>query len=234
MNCNQFQHWLRARDIFACKKNPEAVFHLETCFACKKLYRLDTGLEENIQSGFIRQEIPKNLMDRVDTKLDQEIKSPARLNRSLIAAFAVGIAIIVAFSIFPEPDKPFRYQSLQHLSEAAVIDHLKGNMAMSFTTEKMGEALALLRKELEFNVIIPDLSEKGYTLLGGRLCSLGQCRTAYIFYQKAGKTSSLFILDDDHLDFKMADTVNYSNDINECRTDIWKENGQVYALVSSI
>jgi len=45
---------------------------------------MDTGLEKGIQSGFIQQEVPKNLVDRIDMALDQEMEQ-ARQNKPLIA-----------------------------------------------------------------------------------------------------------------------------------------------------
>ncbi len=232
MNCNEFQHWLTTRDVFS-NETPDALFHIKTCHACKSLYMMDTGLEKDIQTGFVQEEVPKNLVDRIDMALDQA-KSPIRLNKPGIAAITAGVVLMVIFSLFMvSPAKPFRYQNLQQLSENAVQNHLKANTAMSFTADKTQEALVMLRKELGFNVIIPDLSKKGYTLIGGRACFLDTCRIAYLFYKKADKTSSLFILDDDHLDFEMPDGMNFSQDIREHHADIWKENGQVYAMVSS-
>ena len=193
---------------------------------------IDTGLEKNIRSAFLQQEIPRGLADRIDISIDQA-KAPLRLNKYGIAAFAAGITLMVLLTFFMVSNKPLRYQSLDHLSEDAVTNHLKRNTAMSFTADKMDEGLVMLRKGLGFDVVIPDLSEKGYTLIGGRLCFLGQCRIAYLFYQKENQTCSLFILNDDHLDFEMADGLRFSQDIKEHRADIWKENGQVYAMVSS-
>ncbi len=231
MNCNEFQHWLLIRDIFS-NETPEALLHIKACAGCSRLYMMDTGLEKNIQSVFIPKEVPKGLTERIDLVLDQT-KEPLRLNKTGIAAVVAGIALMAILTLFMKSNNAFQYQSPDHLSEIAAINHLKGNMAMSFTAEETKEALVKMRKELKFNVIFPDLSEKGYALLGGRLCFLDECRTVYLFYKKADKTVSLFILDDDHLGFKMADGMRYSNAVKECRTDIWKENGQVYALVSS-
>jgi anti-sigma factor RsiW len=232
MNCNEFQHWLLTRDVFS-NETPDALFHIKTCDACKSLYIMDTGLEKDILSGLIRQELPKDLMGRIDTAIDQA-KAPLRLNKTSLAALTAGIALMVIFSFFMVlPAKPFRYQTLQQLSEKAVLNHLKANTAMSFTADKTEEALVMLRKELGFDVVIPDLSKKGYILIGGRACFLDTCRIAYLFYKKAETTSSLFILSNDHLDFEMPDGMKFSQDINEHHADIWKENGQVYAMVSS-
>ena len=89
----------------------------------------------------------------------------------------------------------------------------------------------MLSKELKFNVIIPDLKDKEYILLGGRLCVIEKCKIAYLFYIKKEKICSLFIMDYDHLGFEMADGSRFSNVIKGCHTDIWKEKGQVYAMV---
>ena len=231
MNCDQFQHWLLTRDVFSKNEPSEVLFHLHTCAACKRLYIMDTGLEKDIRSGFLCEEIPKDLLCRIDTALDGA-KTPLRLNRPVIATLAAGILLTAVF-FFMNSSRPFRYRNLHHLGENAVLTHLKGNTAMSFTPDKLDEALAMMRDELEFDVILPDLSEKGYTLLGGRICFIGKCRTAYLFYQKSGQTVSLFILNNNHLDFKMAEGMENHFEIKNCRADIWKENGQVYALVSS-
>jgi hypothetical protein len=60
---------------------------------------------------------------------------------------------------------------------------------------------------------------------------LGRCKIAYLFYRKEQKLSSLFILDYGHMDFEMADGSRFSNDLKGFHTDIWKEKGQVYAMV---
>nr|NJM03948.1 hypothetical protein [Desulfobacula sp.] len=232
MNCNQFQDWLLTRDVFSKNEPPEALTHLNTCTACKRLYMMDLGLEEHLRAGFPEQEMPRGLADRIDMALDQE-KVPLQLNRPFLGALAALITLTAILFFFMNSNRPFRYESLDHLGETAVLTHLKGNTAMSFTPDKLDEALATMGKELEFDVILPDLSKKGYTLLGGRLCFVGKCRTAYLFYQKNGQTVSLFILNNTHLDFKMAEGREAHVEIKDCRADIWKENGQVYALVSS-
>ncbi len=231
MNCDQFQHWLLTRDVFVRNEPSEVLSHLNTCADCKRLYMMDTGIEKDIRTGFFCEELPKDLMDRIDTALDGA-RTPLRLNRPVIATLTAGIILMAVF-FFMNSNRPFRYPDLYHLGENAVLTHLKGNTTLSFTPDKLDEALTMMRKELEFDVILPDLPEKGYTLLGGRLCFVGKCRTAYLFYQKSGQTVSLFILSHDHLGFEMAEGTENHFEIKDCRADIWKENGQVYALVSS-
>jgi hypothetical protein len=231
MNCDQFQHWLLTRDVFVENEPSEVLSHLSTCAACKRIYMMDTGLEKNIRTGFLSEEIPKGLMDRIDTALEGA-RGPLCLNRPVIAALTAGI-ILTAVFFFMNPNRPFRYPDPYRLGENAVLTHLRGNTAMSFTLDNLDEALAKMRKELEFDVIPPDLSKKGYTLMGGRLCFIGECRTAYLFYRKNGQIASLFILSHDYLGFEMAEGTENHFEIKDCRADIWKENGQIYALVSS-
>jgi hypothetical protein len=192
---------------------------------------MDNGLEKDIRTGFLCEEIPKDLMDRIDMALDGA-RTQLRLNRPVIATLTAGIILMAVF-FFMNASRPFRYPDLYHLGENAVLTHLKGNTNLSFTPDKLDQALITMKKELEFDVVLPDLSKKGYTLLGGRLCFVGKCRTAYLFYQKSGQTVSLFILSHDHLGFEMAEGTENHLEIKDCRADIWKENGQVYALVSS-
>ena len=48
---------------------------------------------------------------------------------------------------------------------------------------------------------------------------------------KSGKKGSLFIMDVDHLDFEIADKTRFSTTIKGCDTQVWKDDGQVYAMV---
>ncbi len=230
MNCKDFQHWLSTKDAFTDKENPEPLDHLKVCESCKILYNIDLGLEKNIKSAFHQQKIPRGMLDRIELTLD-DAKGPVMVTKLMLTGIMATLCLffIGAYMVFF--DKPFQYQSLQQLSENAVVSHLKGNMTMSFNENEIEQALAMLSKELKFNVIIPDLKDKGYILLGGRLCVLGKCKTAYLFYKKQEKICSLFIMDYDHLGFEMADGSRFNNIIKGCHTDIWKEKGQVYAMV---
>lgn len=235
MNCKDFQHWLSTRDAFTDKENPEATNHLKGCKICERLYKIDTRLEKSIKSAFHQQEVPKSLYDRIELTLDRA-KKPALLTKFRLTKFSLtGLAtflsliLVAVYMIFF--NTPFRYQNLQQLGEKAVFVHLKGNTIMSFNDNKIDQAVTMLSNELKFNVILPDLKDQGYTLLGGRLCALGECKAAYLFFEKKKNLCSLFIMDYDHLGFEMADGSRFSNIIKGCPTDIWKEKGQVYAMV---
>ncbi len=231
MNCKKFQNQLLNRaDNDAPLSSPEAIVHIETCKTCARLYQLDTGLDHKIKSALAQQEVPKALFDQVELTLDHAA-APSRISKfKLTAALTLSFLVFFfAFNLFF--NGPFQYQNLQQLNEKVVASHLKGNTHMSFSSSEIDQSVAMLSRELKFNVIFPDLTDKGYVLLGGRLCALGKCKIAYLFYEKQNRISSLVIMSYDHLDFEMAEGSRFSNDVKGYHTDIWKEHGQVYAMV---
>ena len=165
MNCKNFNHWLSTRDAFTDKENPEALDHLKGCETCKILYDIDLGLEKNIKSSFHQQEIPRGMVDQVDLTLDHA-KAPVMFTKLMLSGLMVTLCFVFIAGYLIFFDKPFQYQNLQQLSANAVASHLKGNTTMSFKANGIEQALAMLSKELKFNVIIPDLKDKGYILLG--------------------------------------------------------------------
>ncbi len=102
---------------------------------------------------------------------------------------------------------------------------------MTFDAANLDQALAMLTKELGFQVLLPDLNSQDCVLLGGRLCALGNCRAAYFIIEKQGKTGSLFVMDTDFLKFDMADGSQFRTSLKGCDTQVWKDHGQVYAMV---
>jgi len=89
----------------------------------------------------------------------------------------------------------------------------------------------MLTEELGFNVRLPDLKMLDCTLMGGRLCTLGECRSAYFVVEHDGKPGSLFIMAENNIAFPIADGNRFNTWFNGCDTCIWKNNDQVYAMV---
>ncbi len=231
MNCKEFQHWLTTRDRFSQDDISDMENHIAECHHCMRLYKMDESLETSIQSYFHQEPMPNGLIDQVEISIDHA-DTPFKSNRKPVSIIAASIAIFVTFLVsFMIYNQPFKYQSLQQLSDSAVTRHLKKETAMSFTANEIELAKVSMSKALNFNVILPDLLSRGYILLGGRLCILEDCEIAYLFYQKDGKISSLFIMDYNFLDFAMADGSLFKNETKGFNTDIWKDKGQVYTMV---
>lgn len=237
MECKEFHHWLRTR--VRNTPAPGAREHRLGCPDCQQLYDLDTQAEQGIALAFAGRELPRELADQIDQRLDLEMNlettpSKYRPNPSAalkytgwIAGFMVLVMILVGIFALTPPS----FKSLEHISDQAVMDHLKGNRTISFDATTLFQALTMFRKELGFNVLLPDLAAQGCFLVGGRLCALGNCKAAYFVIEKQGRKGSLFIMDIDHLEFAVADGTRFSTTIKGCDTHVWKNNDQIYAMV---
>lgn len=231
MNCKDFEYWLSVRKNDRKPSVPDNILdHVNTCKECSQIYLLDNGLESAVNNYFSPVDLPHGLEQRVQMTLDhaQPPKTFSWIKAGAAAAIFIFLFTAGVFSVY---FKQQTYKNLQQISEAAVASHLKANTAMSFSAQDVKTALTMLSRELQFNVMVPDLKDQGYTLLGGRLCALGKCKIAYLFYQKEKNISSLIIMDDNHLDFEMTDGSRFTSTVHGLHSDVWKENGQIYAMV---
>jgi hypothetical protein len=231
MNCKEFSLWLRTRDIHDSLIPQDAARHMTGCPSCEQLFNLDTRLEAGIQKGFSQEEVPKGLAEQISLSLKPERTSRDAKLFMTAGAVLAGLIILVLVLLPFETASPPNFKDLNQISLQAVKDHLNGNYYMSFNADQTGQALDRLTKELGFRVLLPDLSEYNCTLLGGRLCALGDCRAAYFILEKEGRTGSLFIMDTQHLNFDMAEGSRFNTRLKGCEADVWKDNGQIYAMV---
>jgi hypothetical protein len=238
MKCKEFHHWLRTR-VRNTPDSPEAREHRLGCPDCRRLYDLDTQAEQGIALAFATRELPRDLADQIDQRLDLEMNletTPSKYRPKPFAALKytgwiagfMGVVIILAGIFTLQPPS---FKSLEQISNQAVMDHLKGNRKISFDADALFQALEMFKRELGFNILLPDLAAQGCFLVGGRLCALGNCKAAYFVIEKQGKNGSLFIMDVDHLEFEVADGTRFSTTIKGCDTQVWKNNDQIYATV---
>jgi hypothetical protein len=230
MSCKHFENWVLSKDAFE-EDDSENRRHIDNCKMCSDLFAVDQALENNIKATMKPVELPDKLLDRINISIDQSSHhhTPKKKRMALLLAsfFILGAILTAGFFI----SQPFRYDNLQQLGESAVARHLEGNTHMTFTANDIEAARVMMSNALKFNVILPDLKDQGFIPLGGRLCVVGKCKTAYLFYEHQKKICSLFILDYDHLDFKLSESSRFINTIKGFQTRIWKENDQVYAMV---
>ncbi len=233
MDCKEFHRWLQKRDIFQRELPTDVMAHRENCRDCGRLYALDSGLEQEIAAAFAPQEVPQGLEERISLGLDHEGSQPffKPFKAVKYAGLAASLAILMVIVSMVFTSSVPSYKNLEQISEQAVKDHLKGNWKISFDTSTLYQALEMLTRELGFNVRLPDLSDQGCLLVGGRLCTLGKCRAAYFILEQQGKKGSLFVMDTSYLAFDMADGTRFSTTLKGCNAQVWKDNGQVYAMV---
>ncbi len=231
MNCKKFEAWLSTRDTRFDDTMPHTTSdHIKDCPQCRDAFEADNLLETQIKKTLTPEKLPKELTARIDSALDHSGDS-SFMTLKKVTALVAGLSIILAIVYLGYFNNPAKFQNLQQLSQKAVAKHLEGDWHISFDISDINQGLDMLSKELKFNVILPDLKAEGYALLGGRLCIVGNCRTAYFIYKKDKKTRSLFIMDYDLFEFQMADGSRFNNVVKGYQTNIWKENSQVYAMV---
>ncbi len=207
------------------------------CGECEMLFHWDTRLEDQLKKGMAMAPLPKGLSERISESLDHPVPSglhssrPSKTTKAAGAAIACLIIILVA-AYFPfSSHRAQSFKDLNQISRQAVQGHLAGNRQMNFTAQEVGKALELLTKQLGFKVLLPNLEPFGCTLLGGRLCAIGDCKAAYFVLEKNGRSGSLFIMDSGFLSEDIADGSRFNTRIKGCETCVWKDNGQVYAMV---
>lgn len=233
MNCKEFEHWLSSRDIHEAILPDAAVSHMAVCRNCERLFKIDDRLEQEIKTSFSQAELPEGFAGRISSAIDQD-RNRRISKRMIVAAGAAAIVLLIFFLNplnFFSPSKMEPFSDLNQVSLQAVQDHLAGNRYMSFSAAEADHALDILTRELGFKVLLPDFNAHDCILLGGRLCALGNCRAAYFVLEKQGRTGSLFIMDTRFLNFDMADGSRFSTRIKGCDASVWKDNGQVYAMV---
>ncbi|MCG8635565.1 MAG: hypothetical protein MI863_17150 [Desulfobacterales bacterium] len=239
MNCKEFHHWLNTRDIHNHTLPREVSTHMAACRECELLFAGDDALERDIKRAFALEDLPRGLADRVDATLEHETrrKFPGGLNKPAGIALASAsllagllILVLVFTGIFPSSGT---FKDLNQISRQAVTDHLKGDRRITFEAARAEQALAFMTQKLGFKVLLPDLPLNA-VLLGGRLCTLGDCKAAYFVIQQQGQgraVGSLFIMNTDHLAFDMPEGSRFTTSLKGCETRVWRDRGQVYAMV---
>ncbi|WDP90594.1 MAG: hypothetical protein HUN04_13180 [Desulfobacter sp.] len=232
MDCKEFQYWLTSSDIHEKTIPPGAAGHMARCARCRQLFEKDSLLEQCIAAAFQQEKIPGGMARRINDALDGEsrLSRPMKQNRkTIITTLTAGLALTVFLLLnFLSPGN---FENLDQLSRQAAACHLKGNRSFSFNANQTEHALAVMTKELGFPLILPDPAELGCTVLGCRLCAVGQCRAAYFAVEKNGRPGSLFIMGTDQVKFPMADDSRFNSSTKGCDTCIWKAHGQIYAMV---
>jgi len=83
-------------------------------------------------------------------------------------------------------------------------------------------------------VKLPDLDRQHLALLGGKQCSLGNKKAAYLFCTKNKNKVSVFIVNPKDLDLQLSGDTTYSVEKPHHLIRLWTENELVYITVQSV
>jgi len=230
MDCRDLKNWIASKDLFDERVFADAEKHLEHCEKCRRIHTLDALIEDGIRKGLQPVAVPRGLVNRIDTELFADTKESAW---SFARWFKTVPALAMAALIFIIVLQPFSGQikSLDQMGTYALANHLSGETQIAVSTTDAGTAARWFTQQLGYAVKVPDLRSHGLTLIGGRLCSLGEEKAAYLFCRKNGKKVSLFIVTADALGFQMIDQRLYGIQEKKYDIKIWKDGKMVRVTV---
>jgi anti-sigma factor RsiW len=190
--------------------------HLRDCANCAQAYKAHGLLMRAIGSASPYYKAPAGLRERIESSLREEVGERPMRDRSqprpwlfpkrteaktvlvgtpwnwLALAAAVITAAIIAFNSLPR----LRPGVDQLLATQLIASHVRSLMANHLTDVASSDQHTVkpwLDTKLDFAPAVPDLSSKGFPLVGGRLDYLDNRPVAALIYQRRKHFINLFV-----------------------------------------
>ena len=103
--------------------------------------------------------------------------------------------------------------------------------SVGFTIDDTPDPQAWFFKRLNYRITLPDFSDRGFTLRGGRECTIGPHKAAYLFYDDHGQSVSVFVMPAGKVKMTLQEDRRYRIDAPAHRIDLWQASGMVCILV---
>ncbi|MFP7754624.1 hypothetical protein ACLG6S_08230 [Thermodesulfobacteriota bacterium B35] len=209
---------------------PECRQHLETCEHCRQIHALDRKLEETLATALRPEPVSDHLLTMLEKNLESDRGRRGRIPVRPWFLVPVVALLGILLLLFLLPAQRQGLHSLDEIGRLAFADH-HNIQATDFIPGTAGELSARLSRRLGFRVQVPAMLDRGYHLIGGRLCVLGRCNVAWLLYGHGTDRVSLFIINARDLTFPLSQPRKYILQYSANTVKIWKENDQVFALV---
>jgi anti-sigma factor RsiW len=121
-------------------------------------------------------------------------------------------------------------QTVDEVVAHSISNHLDTSMEMAFRAGEVSDVGQWFTQRLEYVVRLPDLKRLGLDLLGGRKCAFGKIDAALLFCNSKGKRVSLFVINQNDVDFRFGKERKYIVEEGGFKVTVWKESGMVYAM----
>lgn len=233
MDCKGYHEWLLRSEETPEAGSAAAREHEQACPWCGKLSRLDAVLESALRRELRRSELPAGLRDRIARDLaSPPAPAAAGKPRTLWAILPLAAAAVLAL-VFWLPGLAPRtgpIGSLEELGRLAVENHLKG-MSAQFRAGEVRDVPAWFRERLAYPVRLPKLEDRGLLLAGGRTCSLGPEKVAYLFYDREGQRLSYYTLPASQLGFSLDEGAAHRIAWKGRAAEVWRTGDDVHLLV---
>ena len=232
MNCQEFKQWLDRQDSMDQSTSRQAADHIQICQGCNKLYQTDMALDSKLKNALQASDPPPGLFARARDNIESEARSqPSGFFKvswkAIVPALSMAaLILVILLNPFSRP-----LQTLDEVVALSIENHLDTDMEMAFRTAEVTDFGHWFTRRLAYEVRLPDLKRLGLDPLGGLKCAFGKTDVALLFCNSKGKRVSLFVINQDDVDFRIGENRKYAVVGGDLEVNIWKESGMVYAMV---
>lgn len=177
--------------------------HLEECATCRRSVEAERAFREELRRRIPREAVPAHVTERLGAALDDIDRtegSPARPvgvdRRIRPGALAAAVLLVTLGAVLgyliPRLSSP---PGVAPLVTELVSEHMKSvplENPAELPSKNTEQVAFWVQGRIGHAVRVPDYSEAGIQLLGGRVTRVGGHRAGYIVYKKGGTMISLF------------------------------------------
>jgi len=229
MNCEDFNKWLIDKDLSSERTATSAADHMERCERCANLFRLDLALEDAIRNKLAPVQPSEGILAALQVHVRSRDNRTAVLGlwRKVIAscAAAAAVAFLVIYTLPKQP------ASVVELGVLAVESHLSGDRHMTIRGPHAVASPSWMEQTMGVAASPPGLQAPRFTFLGARPCKLGPVKAAYLFYEREGQITSVFVVKPQDLGFSPAGLLPYQAKIRGCDVKVWESGNALYVMV---
>jgi len=198
MNCKETQQWLDAYcdGELDTPRSLELEQHLDECRDCAGQREQLTVVSKQIRAAAFN--APEHLQQRIRTALRTNEKGAPETRRASSWPFwASGVALAASVVLaFVFAQTIFRPDSDRLVLNEIVDSHLRslvGNRQVDVTSSDQHTVRPWFEGKVDFAPVVPDLSSRGFELMGGRLDYIHGHPAATLVYKHRKHYISLFV-----------------------------------------
>ena len=233
MDCETFKTWLANPHSERDPHLHDVMAHVTVCRDCHKLWQTDTVLEKQVRGSFSTTEVPENFTARMRAAIEQSIapSPPPRPKVSWWKWLTPSLAATAALVFFVFNPLSGQLSSMDAIGAYALINHQHPEQPLDVASSQMDVVGQWFNDRMPFQVTVPDLRQRGYALKGGRPCTLGKTKAAYLVYDDKGQRVSTFVLPARDVTFAITEGRHYQMKDATHLVEIWQEKDVVCVIV---